>query len=121
MKAINRSLERRKRHARLRNTISGTAEHPRLHVFKSHKNFYLQAIDDLSGTTLAAASTLEPEIKGALTARGNQKAAKLAGALLAQRMLAKGIKRVVFDRGGNQYQGAIKAVADAAREGGLKF
>ena len=92
-----------------------------MNVFKSHKNFYLQVIDDLAGKTLAAASTLEADLKGSLKSRGSLAAAKAAGSLLAQRALAKGVKRVVFDRGGYQYQGAVKALADAARESGLEF
>ncbi len=116
-----RRTERDKRHLRLRRKVKGTTARPRLNVFKSHKNFYLQVIDDLTGRTLVAVSTQEPDVKGGLKSRGGVAAAKMVGALLAQRSLAKGIAQVVFDRGGLQYQGAIKALADSAREAGLKF
>lgn len=121
MSVITRRTERDKRHLRLRRKVAGSTERPRLSVFKSHKNFYIQIVDDSNGKTLVAVSTLEKDVKGTLPARGNLAAAKAIGALVAQRSLAKGIKRVVFDRGGYQYQGAIKVLADAARETGLEF
>jgi large subunit ribosomal protein L18 len=121
MQVKTRRTERDKRHDRLRRRIDGGAERPRLSVFKSHKNYYVQVIDDVAGRTIASASTLEPEVKQQLTARGNLSAAKAVGALLAKRSLAKGVSQVVFDRGGNHYHGAVKALADAARESGLKF
>jgi large subunit ribosomal protein L18 len=121
MTAISRRDERDKRHLRLRRKVKGTTERPRLNVFKSHKNFYIQIVDDSQGQTLVAVSTQEKDVKGTLTSRGSLAAAKAIGALVAQRSLAKGIKHVVFDRGGYHYQGAIKALADAARESGLKF
>ncbi len=116
-----RQLKRKTRQQRIRRKVAGTPERPRLNIFKSHKNFYLQIIDDHSGQTLAAASTLESDVKGKLAARGNLAAAKVVGNLVAQRSLAKGIKQVVFDRGGYKYHGAVKALAEAARESGLEF
>lgn len=121
MAVISRRSERDKRHVRLRRKVAGSLERPRLSVFKSHKNYFLQVIDDVNGKTLVTASTLEKDVKGTLPSRGNVAAAKAVGVLLAQRSLAKGIKRVVFDRGGYQYQGAIKVLAEAARESGLEF
>jgi large subunit ribosomal protein L18 len=121
MGQISRSEERKSRHARLRRKLSGTAERPRLHVFKSCRNFYVQVIDDLAGQTLISVSSMESEIKSSLPSRGNVAAAKKMGDLIAKRSLEKGIKNVVFDRGGNQYQGAVKALADAARAAGLEF
>jgi large subunit ribosomal protein L18 len=106
---------------RLRRKLAGSAQRPRLHVFKSHKNFYIQVIDDLAGTTLVAVSSLEPELKSSIKSRGNVEAAKKMGGVIAQRLLEKGIKNIVFDRGGYQYQGAVKALADAARAAGLEF
>ena len=109
------------RHERLRRTLSGTAERPRLCVFRSLKNIYVQVIDDEKGHTLVSASTLEkvlqPELKGGC----NIAAAKLIGKTIAERAKAKGINTVVFDRGGHAYHGKIMAVADAAREGGVVF
>ncbi len=109
------------RHERLRRTLSGTAEKPRLCVFRSLKNIYVQVIDDDKGHTLVSASTLEkvlqPELKGGC----NIAAAKVIGKTIAERAKAKGINTVVFDRGGHAYHGKIAAVADAAREGGLVF
>ena len=107
-----------KRHMRVRNKISGTAERPRLNVFRSNTNIYAQIIDDLSGTTLAAASSLDKEITGN---GGNKEAAKEVGKLVAKRAADKGITEVVFDRGGYVYHGRVKELADGAREGGLKF
>ena len=107
-----------KRHMRVRNKISGTAERPRLNVFRSNKNIYAQIIDDLSGKTLAAASTLDKEIEGN---GSNKEAAKKVGKLVAKRAADKGITEVVFDRGGYVYHGRVKELADGAREGGLKF
>ncbi len=107
-----------KRHMRIRNKISGTAERPRLNVFRSNKNIYAQIIDDLSGKTLAAASTLDKEIEGK---GSNKEAAKEVGKLVAKRAADKGITEVVFDRGGYVYHGRVKELADGAREGGLKF
>jgi large subunit ribosomal protein L18 len=109
---------------RLRKRIAGTPERPRLAVFRSVSHIYAQVIDDQAGTTLASASTTEPALKAALTEGakgGNLAGAKAIGAALAERLKAKGITRVVFDRGGFLYHGRVKAVADAAREAGLEF
>ncbi len=107
-----------KRHYRIRNKISGTAERPRLNVFRSNTNIYAQIIDDISGKTLVSASSLNKEITGTGL---NKKVAKEVGKLVAQRAVEKGIKEVVFDRGGYNYHGRVKELAEGAREGGLKF
>ncbi len=114
----NRKMERARRHARVRRKISGTAERPRLCVYRSNTNLYVQVIDDLAGKTLVSASTLDKEVK---TKYANKEAAKEVGALIAKRALEKNIKDVVFDRGGYIYHGVIKELADAARNGGLNF
>jgi large subunit ribosomal protein L18 len=116
-----RNDERVMRHARSKKNLRGTAERPRLNVFKSHKNICVQVIDDTAGKTLLTVSTLEKDIKQSLKVRSNLTAAKQIGAVAAQRSLAKGIAHVIFDRGGNRYHGAVKALAEAAREAGLKF
>ena len=110
--------QRIKRHNRVRGKISGTAERPRLSVFRSESNIYAQIIDDVAGSTLVAASTVEKAFEGN---GGNCEAAKKIGAVLAERALQKGIEEVVFDRGGYIYHGRVKALAEGAREGGLKF
>ena len=110
--------QRIKRHNRVRGKISGTAERPRLSVFRSENNMYAQIIDDVAGSTLVAASTVEKAFEGN---GGNCEAAKKIGAVLAERALQKGIEEVVFDRGGYIYHGRVKALAEGAREGGLKF
>ena len=114
----DRKAERERRHRRVRRKISGTAECPRLCVFRSNNNIYVQVIDDVKGTTLAQASTLDKEVK---TKHANKEAAKEVGALIAKRALEKNIETVVFDRGGYIYHGVVKELAEAAREGGLKF
>ncbi len=114
----NRKMERARRHARVRRKISGTAERPRLCVYRSNTNLYVQVIDDVAGKTLVSASTLDKEVK---TKYANKEAAKEVGALIAKRALEKNIKDVVFDRGGYIYHGVIKELADAARNGGLNF
>lgn len=114
----NRQLERARRHARVRNKISGTAERPRLCVYRSNSNLYVQIIDDVAGKTLVQASTLDKEIK---TKHANKEAAKEVGTLIAKRAADKKIESVVFDRGGYIYHGVVKELAEAAREGGLKF
>ncbi len=106
-----------KRHQRVRGKISGTAECPRLNVFRSNKNIYAQVIDDVAGVTLASASTLDKEISGGKKIED----ATAVGALVAKRAIDKGIKEVVFDRGGYLYHGRVAALAEAARENGLKF
>lgn len=108
------------RHRRLRRHLSGTGECPRLAVFGSLKHIYAQVIDDEKGATLVSASTMEKTFKD-VNSTGNQDAAKAIGKLIAERALAQGISKVVFDRGGHVYHGRIKALADAAREAGLKF
>ncbi|MGH9457938.1 MAG: 50S ribosomal protein L18 [Thermoanaerobaculia bacterium] len=105
---------------RVRRKIRGTAERPRLAVFKSLHHIYVQAIDDANGRTIASASTLDPDLKGK-QAGANAAAAKAVGALIADRVKGAGVTRVVFDRGGYRYHGNIKALADAAREKGLEF
>ena len=114
----NRKFERNRRHKRVRTKISGTAERPRLCVYRSNTNIYVQIIDDVAGNTLVAASTLDKQIK---EKHANKIAAKEVGTLIAKRAAEKNIKDVVFDRGGYIYHGVIKEVAEAAREGGLKF
>ena len=114
----NRKMERARRHARVRRKISGTAERPRLCVYRSNTNLYVQIIDDVAGNTLVSASTLDKEVK---TKYANKEAAKEVGALIAKRALEKNIKDVVFDRGGYIYHGVVKELADAARNGGLNF
>lgn len=117
---FDRNAARKRRHARIRAKVSGTPERPRLNVFRSNQHIYAQVIDDTKGFTLAAASTLDPEIKalpGGLTV---EKAAAV-GRLVGQRALAKGVTKVVFDRGGYMYHGRVKALADGAREAGLDF
>ena len=115
---INRKAERQRRHVRVRRKISGTPECPRLCVFRSNSNLYVQIIDDTKGITLAQASTLDKDVK---VKHSNKEAAKEVGALIAKRALEKNIKAVVFDRGGYVYHGVVKELADAAREGGLEF
>ena len=114
----NRKMERARRHARVRRKISGTAERPRLCVYRSNTNLYVQVIDDVAGKTLVSASTLDKEVK---TKYANKEAAKEVGALIAKRALEKNIKYVVFDRGGYIYHGVVKELAEAARNGGLNF
>lgn len=114
----NRKFERDRRHKRVRAKISGTAERPRLCVYRSNSNIYVQIIDDVAGNTLAQASTLDKEVK---EKHSNKVAAKEVGTLIAKRATEKNIKEVVFDRGGYIYHGVIKEVAEAAREGGLDF
>lgn len=110
--------QRIKRHSRVRSKISGTAERPRLSVFRSESNIYAQIIDDAAGVTLASASTVEKAFEGN---GSNCEAAKKIGAVIAERALQRGIEEVVFDRGGYIYHGRVKALAEGAREGGLKF
>lgn len=112
---------RLRRHRRVRKSVTGTPEKPRLNVYRSLCNVYAQVIDDTAGHTLAAASTLDGEIKSQVKSGGNKEAAKLVGTLVAKRALEKGVKQVVFDRGGWKYHGRIAALADAAREAGLEF
>ena len=117
----SRQEVRVKKHMKIRNRFSGTAERPRLAVFRSNNHMYAQIIDDTVGNTLAAASTLEKEVKAELEKTNNVDAAAYLGTVIAKRAIEKGIKQVVFDRGGFIYQGKIAALADAAREAGLEF
>ena len=118
IKRPNTNAQRLKRHKRVRSKVFGTPERPRLNVFRSNANIYAQIIDDVNGVTLVSANTLEKEFEG-LT--GNCEGAKKVGAVLAERAKAKGIENVVFDRGGYLYHGRVQALAEGAREGGLKF
>lgn len=114
-----RNSGRKKRHGRIRNTLSGTEERPRLNVYRSNKNISAQLINDLTGETVASASTVDKELN--LDSTGNVEAAKQVGELIAKRAQDKGYKSVVFDRGGYLYHGRVKALADSAREAGLEF
>ena len=116
-----RSVVRQNKHRKIRNHISGTAERPRLAVFRSNNHMYAQIIDDTVGNTLVVASTLEKDVKAELEKTNNVDAAAYLGKVIAKKALDKGIKVVVFDRGGFIYHGKIQALADAAREAGLEF
>lgn len=113
----DKNKTRQKRHARVRGKVSGTAKCPRLNVYRSNKNIYAQVIDDVAGVTLVSASTLDQKING----KTKTEQAAAVGAAIAKKAVAKGIKEVVFDRGGYLYHGRIEALADAARENGLEF
>lgn len=117
----SRATTRIKRHKRIRNHVSGTSERPRLAVFRSNKNIYVQAIDDTAGNTLASASTVEKSLAGSLNKKSDKEAAAAVGTSIAKKLNKMGIKEVIFDRGGYLYHGKIKALADAAREAGLQF
>jgi len=117
----NISEARKRRHERVRKRVSGTASRPRLCVFRSLQHVYAQVIDDGSGHTIACASTLDADIKNGSGKTNKKQMAELVGALIAKRAQEKGIKQVVFDRGGYKYQGRVKALADAARGAGLRF
>ena len=117
----SRQVVRENKHRRMRNRFSGTPERPRLAVFRSNNHMYAQIIDDTAGKTLAAASTLEKDVKAELEKTNNVDAAAYLGTVIAKRALEKGITEVVFDRGGYIYQGKVAALAEAAREAGLTF
>ena len=117
--AKDKQVSRLRRHTRVRKHVRGTPERPRLAVFRSNKHIVAQVIDDVAGRTLAAASTVEKDLRGGAT--GNKAAAATVGKLVAERAKAAGVTKVVFDRGGNLYHGRVAAVADAAREAGLEF
>ena len=121
VKRIDSNAQRLKRHKRVRGKISGTAERPRLAVYRSNAHISAQIIDDVNGKTLVAASSLEKELKAELAYGGNKDAAKAVGAAVAKKALAAGIECVCFDRGGYLYHGRVKELADGAREAGLKF
>jgi large subunit ribosomal protein L18 len=112
---------RQRRHLRVRRKVAGTSQRPRLAVFRSLHHIYAQVIDDSQGKTLAAASTVEPELRQALKSGGNVEAAKAVGRLIGERARGQGIEKVVFDRGGFLYHGRVQNLADAAREAGLEF
>jgi len=117
----SRSEARIKRHQRVRKNISGTAERPRLNVFRSNTAIYVQVVDDLAGTTLVSASSIDHELRSKMTGLKKTEQARLVGQAVAERAKGKGITTVVFDRGGFRYVGRVKALADAARQGGLVF
>ncbi len=114
----DRKFETRRRHIRVRRKVSGTAERPRLCIYRSNRNLFAQLIDDVAGITIVSASTLDKEVK---TKLANKEAAKEVGTLIAKKATEKGVESVVFDRSGYQYHGVIKEFAEAAREAGLKF
>lgn len=117
----SRAVVRKNKHRKIRNRFSGTAERPRLAVFRSNNHMYAQIIDDTVGRTLTAASTLEKSVKAELDKTNDVAAAAYLGTVIAKRALENGIKTVVYDRGGFIYQGKVKALAEAAREAGLEF
>jgi large subunit ribosomal protein L18 len=118
---LSKDAHRRRVHARVRARLAGTAERPRLNVYRSVAHIYAQVIDDHSGRTMASASSLDKETKKGLKGGGNIASAKAVGKIVAERAKAAGVTQVVFDRGGYKYHGRVKALADAAREAGLKF
>ena len=121
LKKADKNANRLQRHKRVRRKITGTTQRPRLCVFRSSNNIYAQIIDDTNRVTLAAASSLEAEVKGAVNHTGNKEAARKVGELIAKKAVEKGITEVVFDRGGYLYHGRVQVLAEAAREAGLKF
>jgi large subunit ribosomal protein L18 len=118
---VNRRAARKRRHNRVRKTIRGSAERPRLSVFRSLTSIYAQVIDDDSGRTLATASTLDGEVKASIDGKNKTEQAGLVGEVVAKRALALGIDKIVFDRGGYKYHGRVKALADGMRQNGVKF
>ncbi len=118
---IDKNAVRQRRHARVRKDLSGTPECPRLSVYRSSKNIYVQFIDDVNGVTLASCSTLEKSVKEEIAGKTKTEASKIVGKLAGERAKEKGIAAVVFDRGGYRYTGRVKAIADGAREAGLEF
>ena len=121
MKSDSPRLARIRRHARVRSKIEGTTDKPRLSVFRSLNHIYAQVVDDTKGVTLAAASTIDPEIASNLEGKAKKSQAELVGQAIAKKAVEKGIQQVVFDRGGYKYNGRVQALADAARKEGLKF
>ena len=121
MKVKTKEQARRRRHFRVRRKLNGTADRPRMCVYVSNKHVYVQVIDDAAGSTLAAASSVEKDMRKKLKTGGNIEAAAEVGKLIAERATKAGVSEVVFDRGGYAFHGRVKALADAAREGGLKF
>lgn len=121
LKKVNRRAVRDKKRIRVRKKVFGTPERPRLNVFRSLNHIYAQIVDDASGQTICAASSLSPQLKGKLSTGGNLEAARAVGELMAQIAMEKGVKNVVFDRAGYLYHGRVKALAEGARAGGLQF
>jgi len=121
IKKESKNIARLRKHKRVRKKVTGTAERPRLNVFRSLNHIYAQIIDDTNGVTLVSASTLDEALKGKLKSTGNKEAAKEVGKLIAKKAIEKGIKSVVFDRGGYIYHGRVKELAEAARGEGLEF
>ena len=119
--SVKSQQARRRRHQRVRKRVVGTTERPRLNVFRSHKHIYVQVIDDSTSHTLAAASTVDIELRSETKGKPKTEQAALVGGLIAGRALDAGVKQVVFDRGGYKYHGRVKALAEAAREAGLEF
>jgi len=121
VRKLSREAHRRRIHVRMRKTLAGTPERPRLCVHRSSKHIRAQVIDDQMGRTIVSASSLDADVKAQIKGGGNVAASKVVGKIVAERAQAKGVDKVVFDRGGYQYHGRVKAVAEAAREAGLKF
>lgn len=120
-KKVDRQAVRKRKQLSIRNKISGTAERPRLSVYRSNSNIFAQLIDDVNGVTLASASTIDKELSANVKHGGNVEAAKVVGKAIAERAAAKGITTIVFDRSGYKYTGRVSALATAAREAGLQF
>lgn len=118
---IQKREQRERRHRRVRGRVMGTQERPRMNIFRSLDNIYVQVIDDIAGHTLVSASTIDKEVAAQIDGKTKKESAKIVGQVLAQRAKAAGINKVVFDRGGYQYHGRVAAVAEGAREGGLEF
>lgn len=121
MAKTNREQARQRRHARVRRKVAGTAERPRLNVYRSNQHIYAQVIDDTSGRTIASASTLDKELRAQLAELSSEERAKAIGRTVAERASAQGVQTVVFDRGGYPYHGRVKILAEASREAGLRF
>ena len=121
VRKLSREAHRRRIHVRMRKTLAGTPERPRLCVHRSSKHIRAQVIDDQTGRTIVSASSLDAEVKAQIKGGGNIAASKVVGKVVAERAKSKGVEKVVFDRGGYQYHGRVQAVAEAAREAGLKF
>lgn len=119
--SVKSRIARKRRHQRVRTKVNGSAERPRLNIFRSLNHIYAQLVDDTVGQTLVAASTLDKEVAGKISGKTKKDQAALVGSAIAERAKAAGIDEVVFDRGGYRYHGRVKALADAAREGGLQF
>jgi len=117
----NRAVSRKRRHKRVRKTVHGTPEKPRLNVFRSLTDIYVQVIDDESATTLAAASSIDKELRSDMKGKNKSEQASIVGKAIAKRAKGKGVSKVVFDRGGYKFIGRVKALAEGAREGGLEF